>query len=71
VPGREIKVQPEGVMAHVCLGVTVIGLYTLVGMGFAFPFARKVLKFTFAHLRGTNPRAPLRLPPRISLPLGP
>jgi hypothetical protein len=33
VPDRQIKPQPESVMADVCLGITIAGLYTLVGMG--------------------------------------
>jgi hypothetical protein len=38
VPGRQIKLQPESVIANVCLGVTVAGLYTLVGMGLVIVF---------------------------------
>jgi hypothetical protein len=38
VPGRQIKLQPESVMADVRLGVTVAGLYTLVGMGLIIVF---------------------------------
>jgi hypothetical protein len=38
MPGRQIKLQPESVMADVCLGVTVAGLYTLVGMGLTIAF---------------------------------
>jgi hypothetical protein len=38
VPGRKIKLQPESVMADVYLGVTVAGLYTLVGMGLIIVF---------------------------------
>jgi len=38
MPDREIKLQPESVMADVCLGVTVAGLYTLVGMGLILVF---------------------------------
>jgi hypothetical protein len=38
MPGREIKLQPESVMADVRLGVTVTGLYTLVGMGLIIAF---------------------------------
>jgi hypothetical protein len=38
VPGRQIKLQPESVMANVRLGVTVAGLYTLVGMGLIIVF---------------------------------
>ena len=35
----QIKLQhPESVMADVCLGVTVAGLYTLVGMGLTIVF---------------------------------
>jgi hypothetical protein len=37
LPGR-IKLQPESVMADVCLGVTVTGLYTLVAMGLIIVF---------------------------------
>jgi hypothetical protein len=38
VPDRQIKFQPESVMADVYLGVTVTGLYTLVGMGLIIAF---------------------------------
>ena len=38
MPGREIKLQPESIMADVCLGVSVAGLYTLVGMGLIIAF---------------------------------
>ena len=38
MPGRQIKPQPESVMADVYLGVTVTGLYTLVGMGLIIAF---------------------------------
>jgi hypothetical protein len=38
MPGREIKLQPESVMADVRLGVTIAGLYTLVGMGLVIVF---------------------------------
>jgi hypothetical protein len=38
MPGRQIKPQPESVMADVCLGVTVTGIYTLVGMGLIIAF---------------------------------
>jgi hypothetical protein len=38
VHGKQIKLQPESIMADVCLGVTVTGLYTLVGMGLAIVF---------------------------------
>ena len=38
VTRRQIKLEPEGVMADVCLGVTVAGLYTLVGMGLIIAF---------------------------------
>jgi len=38
VPGRQIKLQPESVMADVRLGITVAGLYTLVGMGLIIVF---------------------------------
>ncbi len=38
MPGREIKLQPESIMADVRLGVTVAGLYTLVGMGLIIVF---------------------------------
>jgi hypothetical protein len=31
--GKQIKFQSDSVMADVYLGVTVAGLYTLVGMG--------------------------------------
>ena len=37
VLGRQ-KLQPESVMADVCLGITVAGLYTLVGMGLIIVF---------------------------------
>ena len=35
---RQITPQPESVMADVCLGMTVAGLYTLVGMGLTLVF---------------------------------
>jgi hypothetical protein len=35
---KQIKFQSESVMADVCLGVTVAGLYTLVGMGLVIVF---------------------------------
>jgi hypothetical protein len=35
---KQIKFQSENVMADVCLGVTVAGLYTLVGMGLIIVF---------------------------------
>jgi hypothetical protein len=35
---RQMKLEPERVMADVCLGVTVAGLYTLVGMGLIIAF---------------------------------
>ena len=35
---KQIKFQSESVMADVCLGVTIAGLYTLVGMGLAIAF---------------------------------
>jgi len=38
MPGRQIKLQPDSVMADVLLGVTVAGLYTLVGMGLVIAF---------------------------------
>ena len=38
MPGRKIKLQPESIMADVRLGVTVAGLYTLVGMGLIIAF---------------------------------
>jgi hypothetical protein len=39
VTDRQIKFQPpESVMADVYLGVTVTGLYTLVGMGLIIAF---------------------------------
>jgi hypothetical protein len=36
--GKEIKFQSDSVMADVYLGVTVAGLYTLVGMGLIIVF---------------------------------
>ena len=36
--GKQIKFQSEGVMADVCLGITVPGVYTLVGMGLIIVF---------------------------------
>ena len=36
--GRQIKLQPESLMADVFLGLTVTGLYTLVGMGLIIAF---------------------------------
>ena len=38
VHGRQIKLQPESLMADVFLGLTVTGLYTLVGMGLIIAF---------------------------------
>jgi hypothetical protein len=38
MPARPIKLLSEGVMADVRLGVTVTGLYTLVGMGLVIAF---------------------------------
>ena len=38
VDGKQIKFQSESVMADVCLGVTIAGLYTLVGMGLTIVF---------------------------------
>jgi hypothetical protein len=38
VHNRQINPQPEGVMADIYLGVTVTGLYTLVGMGLIIAF---------------------------------
>ncbi|MET4344684.1 hypothetical protein ABIC07_004181 [Bradyrhizobium sp. RT9a] len=38
MPARPIKFPSEGVMAGVCLGVTVTGLYTLVGLGVVIVF---------------------------------
>jgi len=38
MPARPVKLQSEGVMADVCLGVTVTGLYTLVGLGLVIVF---------------------------------
>ena len=38
MPVKQIKLQPEGVMADVCLGVTVTGVYTLVAMGLIIVF---------------------------------
>ena len=35
---KHIQLQPESVMADVCLGVAVAGLYTLVGMGLTIAF---------------------------------
>jgi hypothetical protein len=38
VPGRQIKLQPDSVMAHVCLHVTLTGLYTILGIGLVIVF---------------------------------
>jgi hypothetical protein len=38
VRGKQIEFQPESVMTDVYLGVTVAGLYTLVGMGLIILF---------------------------------
>ena len=38
VHSKQINPQPESVMADVYLGVTVAGLYTLVGMGLIIAF---------------------------------
>jgi hypothetical protein len=35
---RPIKLPSDGVMADVCLGITVTSLYTLVGMGLVIAF---------------------------------
>jgi hypothetical protein len=35
---KQLQFQFESVMADVCLGVTVAGLYTLVGMGLIIVF---------------------------------
>jgi hypothetical protein len=35
---RSIKLPPDGVMAEIYLGLTVTGLYTLVGLGLVFAF---------------------------------
>jgi hypothetical protein len=35
---KQINFQSESVMADVCLGVNVAGLYTLVGMGLIIVF---------------------------------
>jgi hypothetical protein len=38
MPARPLKLPSDGVMADVCLGVTVTSLYTLVGMGLVIAF---------------------------------
>jgi len=38
VHGKQIKFQSKSVMADVRLGITVAGLYTLVGMGLIIVF---------------------------------
>jgi hypothetical protein len=38
VDSKQIKFQSQSVMADVCLGVTVAGLYALVGMGLTIVF---------------------------------
>ena len=38
VDGKQIKFQSESVMADVCLGLTVTGVYTLVAMGLIIVF---------------------------------
>jgi hypothetical protein len=38
MPARSIKLPSDGVMADVCLGVTVTSLYTLVGLGLVIAF---------------------------------
>jgi hypothetical protein len=35
---RPLKLPSDNVMADVCLGITVTGLYTLVGLGCAIAF---------------------------------
>jgi hypothetical protein len=35
---KQINLESQGVMADVCLGVAVTGLYTLVGMGLVIVF---------------------------------
>jgi hypothetical protein len=38
MPASPIKLPSDGVMAEIRLGVTVTGLYTLVGMGLVIAF---------------------------------
>jgi hypothetical protein len=38
VHSKQINPQPESIMADIYLGVTVTGLYTLVGMGLIIAF---------------------------------
>jgi hypothetical protein len=38
MPDRQTKIQSESVMADVYLGITVAGLYTVVGMGLIIAF---------------------------------
>jgi hypothetical protein len=35
---RQIRFPSDGVMAEICLGVTVAGLYALVGLGLVMAF---------------------------------
>jgi hypothetical protein len=38
MPDRQTEIQSESVMADVYLGITVVGLYTVVGMGLIIAF---------------------------------
>jgi len=38
MPGKQLNFPSESIMADVCLGVTVTGLYTLVGLGIIIVF---------------------------------
>jgi len=38
MPARHSKLPSDGLMAEVCLGITVTGLYVLVGMGLMLAF---------------------------------
>jgi hypothetical protein len=38
MPDRQTKIRSESVMADVYLGITVAGLYTVVGMGLIIAF---------------------------------
>jgi hypothetical protein len=43
---KQINLESEGVMADVCLGVAVTGLYTLVGMGLVIVFMWKAVQIS-------------------------
>ncbi len=38
MPGRQIKLQSENVMADLCLGIAIAGVNTLIGIGLIIVF---------------------------------